>query len=252
MKKLLFLLLIIVPLFAYTQDVNVLLKEADNLEKQLKEPEALDKYQQVAVLDTSNIKALVKCAELNTRIGARLTDKNARKPYYDKAASFANKAFAAGSNNADAFYVKALAADKMREIEEDKKKMVEDVRQIYVNATKALALNPAHAKANYILGNWHYEMLSLNWFKKAGFKTLYGGGNLPIADIDTAITYMEKCKTLEPYFVLNYLDLAKAYQFKNRPAQSIEVLNKLVHLPNRTADDAALKEEGKKLLEQIQ
>jgi hypothetical protein len=63
---------------------------------------------------------------------------------------------------------------------------------------------------------------------------------------------MEKCKTLMPYFVQNYLDLAKAYGYKNRPAQEIEILNKMVKLPTRTADDAALKEEGKKMLSSLQ
>jgi hypothetical protein len=52
--------------------------------------------------------------------------------------------------------------------------------------------------------------------------------------------------------VLNYLDLAKAYKYKSRPSQSIEVLNKLVRLPTRTADDADLKAEGKKLLDEMQ
>ncbi len=81
-------------------------------------------------------------------------------------------------------------------------------------------------------------------------KTLYGG--LPKGDIDSAILYMEKCRVLDQYFVRNYLDLAKAYQYKSQPAKAIEVLNKLVKLPNRTADDAALKEEGKQILQQMQ
>ena len=63
---------------------------------------------------------------------------------------------------------------------------------------------------------------------------------------------MEKCKTLEPYFAPNYLDLAKAYKEYRKPAQAIEVLNRLVKLPTRTTDDIAVKAEGAKLLESMQ
>ncbi len=250
MKLLLLLLLFMINAFAQAQDINVPLKEADNLQKQLKEGEALEKYKQIAIIDSSNLKVLVKCVELNCSIGARQTDKNAKVNFYTTAKTYADKALAIDSNNAEANYAEALVFGKIREIETENKKLVENVKQINTYATKALALNPNHAKANYIVGKWHYEMLNINWFKKAAIKTMYGG--LPKADIDTAIAYMEKCRTIEPYFVLNYLDLAKAYRYKNRPAQAIEVLSKMVRLPNRTADDVSLKAEGKKLLEQLQ
>jgi hypothetical protein len=38
----------------------------------------------------------------------------------------------------------------------------------------------------------------------------------------------------------------------NKPPKAIEVLQKLVKLPIRTADDAAYKEEGKKMLTELQ
>jgi tetratricopeptide (TPR) repeat protein len=100
------------------------------------------------------------------------------------------------------------------------------------------------------MGKWHYEMANLSGLKKVAVKMLYGG--LPPGTMEEAIQYMEKCKTLEPYFVANYLDLAKAYKDDHKPAQAIEVLNKLVKLPTRTTDDIALKAEGAKLLASMQ
>ena len=249
MKIILSVLLAFCMMPAIAQDVNLLLKEAANLEKQLKEPEALDKYKQVTQSDPANITALVKCTELNAAIGARQTDKNAKINYYNTAQTCAQQALAADPENADANYAMALIAAKMTEIETENKKVVEYVRQAKLYADKALSINPNHAKANYTLGKWHYEMVNLSWVKKAAVKTLYGG--LPKGDIDSAIIYMEKCRSLDQYFVRNTLDLAKAYQYNRQPAKTIEILNKLVKLPNRTADDAALKEEGKKMLEQM-
>ena len=100
------------------------------------------------------------------------------------------------------------------------------------------------------MGKWHLEMVNLSGFKKAAVKLFYGG--LPDGKIELAITYFEKCKTLDQYFMLNYLDLAKAYIQDDKPPKAIEILKQLVKLPLRTADDTALKEEGKKLLSDLQ
>ncbi len=249
MKIVLSVLFAFCMLCAKAQDINLLLKEAASLEKQLKEPEALDKYKLVTKADANNITALVKCAELNAAIGARQTDKNAKITYYNTAQSCAQQAIATAPDNADANYAMALVAAKMTEVSTENKTVVEYVRKAKLYVDKALAINPSHAKANYTIGKWHFEMVNLSWVKKAAVKTLYGG--LPKGDIDSAIIYMEKCRSLDQYFVLNTLDLAKAYQYNHQPAKAIEILNKLVKLPNRTADDAVLKEEGKKMLDQM-
>lgn len=250
MKFLLSCVLSLSTLFVSAQDIAILLKEADNFEKQLKEAEALEKYKQVLLIDPANVKALVKAAEMNVSLGNRQTDKNSKRLYYETALSFANRAFQADSTNADAAYAMAMTSGKMTDVETENKKIVAYVKDIKRYSDKALSLNPNHAKANYTLGKWHYEMATLSGLKKAAVKLFYGG--LPEGDLDNAILYMEKCKSLEPYFVLNYLDLAKAYKENRRPAQAIEVLTRLVKLPTRTTDDIAYKAEGAKLLEAMQ
>ena len=233
-----------------SQDINVWLKEADNLEKQQREPEALEKYKQVLVLEPANMKSLVKAAELNVSISRRQSDKNNKRLYIETAYAFAKRAIHADSNNADANYAMAMASGKMTDIESENKKLVAYVKDVKTYSDKALAVNPNHPKANYTLGRWHYEMATLSGIKKVAVKLLYRG--LPEGNLEQAIQYMEKCKTLEPYFVSNYLELAKAYKDNRQPAQAIAVLNKLVKLPTRSTDDVALKAEGSKLLESMQ
>ncbi len=252
MKHLLMIVCTGLVFFAQAQSNTAdLLQQAGILLKQFKEAEALDIYKQVAVQEATNVAALVKCTELSCNIGDRQTDEAAKKTFFSNAKMYADKALAANSNSADAQYAEALAYAKLSSVEDDNKKVVEDVKQIKLYADKALAIDPNHAKANYLAGKWHYEMLALNGFKKAALKVLYGH-SIPKPDIDSAIVYMEKCKTLEPYFVQNYFDLAKAYGLKNRPAQQMDVLNKMIRLPNRTADDAGLKEQGRKMLHDLQ
>lgn len=250
MKCLITVFLSFLFLTVQSQDIPLLLKEADNFEKQLKEPEALEKYRQVLLLDPANTKALVKASEMNVSLGNRQTDKNTKRLYYETALSYANRAFQTDSSQADASYVMAMASGKMTDVETDNKKIVAYVKDIKRYADKALSINPNHAKANYTMGKWHYEMATLSGIKKVAVKLFYGG--LPDGDIEKAIDYLEKCKTLEPYFATNYLDLAKAYKENRKPAQAIEVLNRLVKLPTRTTDDIAVKSEGNKLLESMQ
>ncbi len=234
----------------YGQDINVLLKEADNFEKQQKEAEALEKYKLVLLSDPVNSKALVKAAEMNVSLGNRQTDKNSKRLYYETALSFANRAYQADSTQADASYAMAMTSGKMTDVENENKKIVAYVKDVKRYTEKALALKPDHAKANYTLGKWHYEMATLSGIRKAAVKLFYGG--LPEGTLEDAIRYMEKCKTLEPYFASNYLDLAKAYKENRQPAQAIDVLNRLVKLPTRTTDDIGVKAEGAKLLQSMQ
>jgi len=244
------LLLLLNSWILNAQDTNILLKEADNLEKQLKESEALDKYKQILIVAPTNIKALVKTAELNVLLGEKEKDKNSKRLYFESAYGFARRAIQADSNSVDANYAMAMCTGKLIDIESENKKIVAYVKDVKTYADKAISINSNHGKANYTLGKWHYEMVTLSGMKKVAVKLFYGG--LPDGDLDKAILYMEKCKIIEPYFAPNYLDLAKAYKEARRPANAIEVLNKLVKLPNRSSQDIVIKAEGVRLLESLQ
>jgi tetratricopeptide (TPR) repeat protein len=235
---------------ALSQDIAILAKEAENMERQLKEPEALAKYKQILVLEPNLIKYLVKAAELEIAIGGREKNENNKRLYFESAMAYAQRALKADPNNADANYVMATVSGKMTDLDIENKKIVAYVKDVKEYADKALSINPNHARANYTLGKWHYEMVTLSGIKKAAVKLFYGG--LPNGDLDKAILYMEKSRTLEPYFVTNQLDLAKAYKENRQPAKAIEILERLVKMPNRSFNDIALKAEGAQLLASLQ
>ncbi len=235
---------------SYSQEISLLLKEARNFELEFKETEALNVYKQILTADPNHYLSLQKSTELNCSIGARLKKNNDKRIYYESALAFANRAMQVDSNNANSYYLLALVSGKLTEVEDQNKKVVGLVNDIKTNADKALALNPNHGLANFIVGKWHYEMVTLNWFKKLAVKALYGG--LPEPSIEECIKYLEKCKKLEPYFVLNYLTLADAYEENNNAVKKIEVLKQLVRLPKRCFDDIAHIEKGKKMLESEQ
>ncbi|MDP1973644.1 MAG: hypothetical protein Q8J87_11760 [Sediminibacterium sp.] len=234
----------------FSQDIAILAKEAENIERQLKEPEALVKYKQILVLEPNNIKYLVKATELEIAIGGREKDEKNKRLFFESAMAYAQRALKIDPNNADANYAMATVSGKMTDLDIENKKIVAYVKDVKEYADKALSINANHARANYTLGKWHYEMVTLSGIKKAAVKLFYGG--LPNGDLDKAILYMEKSKSLEPYFVTNQLDLAKAYKENRQPSKAIEVLERLVKMPNRSFNDIALKAEGAKLLASLQ
>jgi tetratricopeptide (TPR) repeat protein len=232
------------------QNTSTLIQQAEQLERQLKEADASNLYQAVLLQDPRNVQALYKLAELQSILGEKATDKKTKQLYFETSYSFAKRAWLADSNRVESNYVMAMASGKMTDFESDNKKVVGYVRDIKDYAERAIKINPNYGKAQYVLGKWHYEMYILSGFKKAAVKLMYGG--LPSGDPDIAIACMEKCRTLEPYFVSNYLDLGRAYKEVRKPTQAIDVLTKLQKLPNRNSADPLLKATGATLLATLQ
>jgi len=232
---------------AKAQDIPTLLKEGLQLERSQKEIEALEKYKLVLSQEPTNITALVKAAELSTMLaGFNEKDLKSKQLFLSSAGAYAVRAYASYPKNAEAAYVMALTQAKLSEIQPDNKKLIECVRNSKIYADEALAINPGHAKANFTVGKWHMEMANLNLVKKAAVKLIYGG--LPEGSIDSAVVYLEKARTQDPYFVNTYLELAKIYNQLHQPTKVIEVLTKMVKLPTRKTEDIALKAEAAKML----
>lgn len=250
MKKTLLFIFTLLVLKITAQETTLLFKEATNLEYQFKEQEALDKYKAILVIDPANIKALVNATVLSTSIGERSTNKNDKQMDLETAMAFAKRTLAADSANADAFYAMSLASYKMAAVESDHKKMATLIRDTKYYADGALRLNSHHALANFIEGQWHYEMSLMSFAKRAAIKTLFGG--LPNASLDSAIQYFEKSRTLDPYLLLNMVTLAKAYKATNKPAKEMEILLIAVKLPIRKFDDNVLKADAQKRLQALQ
>ena len=245
---LLLLLLVCQTLLSEAQDVAYLVKEGEELEKSQKENEALQKYLEALKLAPNDITALINASELYSVFGNREKEKKSKLDYYTAAKTYAESALKVNAANADANYVMAMSLGRMAMISSGKEK-VNFVRDIKKYADEAIKINPSHAYAIHILGKWHYEVSNLNMAEKAALKVIYGG--LPASSMQMAITNYEKARSLDPWFVLNYLELAKAYKENGQSDKAIEALTKMQKLPPKTKDDPGYKAEGKKLLESL-
>jgi tetratricopeptide (TPR) repeat protein len=242
-------MLLVLPIENFAQDVNVMLTEARQQESAFRETEAFLKYAGILKVQPSNLTALCKCSELCSRIGNRQKEKSQKTNYFKAAKNYAQGALRVNPNNADANFVMALALGRLSLISSGKEKIIV-VNEIKQYAEKAISLDPYHFKAYHLLGKWNYEVSNLNAFERALAKLLYGG--LPEASLEKSIVYYEKSRSLNPDFVLNYLELARAYHRQGERKKAIEMLTRMMPLPNNMLDDTRVKEEGKHLLQEWQ
>jgi tetratricopeptide (TPR) repeat protein len=247
LPKILIFLLFFSPVLVKSQDASALIDEGKKLELKFKEDEAFDKYKQ-ANDQKPSAELNVKLAELSCNKGGRVTDPLEKMRLYKEAQTYANAARWIDSTNGDVLYITAMVYDKLLEVEEKKEIIAEDIKLVKYFITKAISVNPANGRYYHLYGRWHYEMLNLNPVKKTAVKLLYG---MPPASIDTAIDNMEKCKSMEPYYCLNFYDLGRAYNFNRQYEKAIAVLEQLQKLPTRKQDDPAIKKQGAVLLQQL-
>ena len=235
-------------LVLHAQDTETLIQEARSLETSLHETAAFDKLKLVLKADPRNFFALWKCSELCSRIGNRQSTKQKKQDYFDAAKIYAETAIKVNPNDADGYYALAVAMGR-RALTESGKEKVRAVREIKINAEKAVQLNPQHGRAWHVIGKWHYEVSNLNAIEKAALKLFYGG--IPPSSLQESINAYEKASQLEPYFALNFLELAKAYHRNNQDQKAIELLKKIPTLPMKTEDDSRIRKEADELLEKI-
>lgn len=233
-------------LFINAQDIEVLLKEAARLEMVPNEKASFYKYKEVLKLSPSNITALNKCSELCSRIGQReLSNSKLRDEYYKWAIKYAEAALKIEPDNSEANCVMAIALGRSSMTKNGRDK-IDNAREIKKYLDAALKNDPHNFKAWHVLGRWQYEISNLNAVERGIVKVFYGG--MPQVTLQQSISSFEKARSLRPEFILNYLEMAKAYKEDNQKTKAIAYLQLLIGLPIQTEDDAAIKEKANILL----
>ena len=231
--------------FTFSQDSNALLREAEKLESLPDEKAAFNKFKLLLKSDPNNLHALSKASELCSRIGNRETDFKARDNYYAAAVLYARQALKVNPLSDEANVAMGIAIGRTSLIKSGKEKIAaaKDIRHY---AETALKYNPRNFKAWHIIGKWNYEVSNLNFMERTATKVFYGG--LPNASLKNSIIAYEKARSLNSTFLLNYLELAKAYKRNDELQKGIALLKAIAPLPIQTEDDPRIKKEAAALL----
>ena len=232
----------------FAQDTKTLLKDAQQLEIVFKDNDALQKYLQILKSEPNHLVALCKSSELYSKLGKRQTTKQKQSEFYVSAKQYAEKALKVNESSAEANFVMAMAMGRMA-MQNSGKEKIKAVKDIKHYAERCIQLEPGNFKGYHVLAKWHYEVSDLSSLERWLVKITYGA--LPPSSLDDAIRNYEKSKQLNPGFILNYLELAKAYHRNDEDKKAIVHLQAMLKLPNTQADDNSIKDEGRKLLKEL-
>jgi len=171
------------------QDVDALINEGLQLEKQGETDAAIGVLQRAADAAPENAqvtKLLARQYVLKIEDG---TDVTLRKKYAQLAVSLGQKAADKLPNDAEAQASLAASYGKLCELVNPKLK-IEYSKKIYAEASKAVALDPNSDFGHMILGCWNIDMVVLNPFLKGLVQIVYG--QFPPASKEGGIAHFKK------------------------------------------------------------
>jgi tetratricopeptide (TPR) repeat protein len=239
---------LLLPISLFAQKTADLMLQARQLELLRNESGALEKYKQVLLIDKTNVEALAGASYLCSRIGGREKNNQTKKAIFNTAKIFAEQAIKLNPNSAFSNYVLAVAMGRMALISSTKEK-VSASREIKKYIDKAALLDPKFPASWHVIGRYNAAMTELNFAEKTAAKLLFGG--LPNGDIKTAIASFEKCRSLDPTYIINLYDLALLYKQVGNKIKARELLTIAINAPLRLQDDEEHKASCRKLLKEL-
>lgn len=241
-----FILFFCIGTNVFSQDINVLLKEAERLEAVPNEVAALNKLKEALVVQPANIHALSKSSELCSRIGTRQANPKDRDNYFIAALTYAQRAIAISPLNDKANVSMAMIVGKSSMTKSGKEK-IKSAKEVKRLLDIAIRSNPNNWLAWHILGRWNYEISNVSSIERAAARMFYSA--LPEGSLSNSIMYLEKAKSLSPRFALNTFELAKAYHRNDDNVKAVSLLKSLQALPIGTEDDPMIKTQALKLIQ---
>ena len=249
MKHFIFVLLTVCSLqVAFGQNKQLLISEADRLEAIPNEKAALNKFKEALQSDPNNSYALSKASELCSRIGSRTQEAAYQKQWFSAALSYASKGLkvAPSDDRVHVSMAMILGKSSMNQSNREKVRLARDVKK---HLDLAIKLNPGNYLAWHILGRLNYEISNVSSVERAAAKVLYGG--MPEGSVTNAIRFLEKARSIQPKFILNNIELAKAYHKNGNTTHALDLLKAVASLPVNTEDDPWLKTIAVKLINEF-
>jgi tetratricopeptide (TPR) repeat protein len=240
-------LIFALPLFCVAQDIAAIQREAEQLELTSDEA-AFKKYQEILHIQPVNLLAICKSSELCSAIGHKQTLKSLKIDYFKTARRFAEIALKLSPTSSEANFVMAIAMGRMALVLGGREK-IEAVNDIKKYSELAIKYDPSNFKPYHVLGRWHYEVSNLGGLERTAARLFYGG--LPPASLKDAIDNYEKSMSLRPDAMVNYTELAKCYIRNKQKDKAIALLNKLMAMTEKTPADVRVKDEGKRLIKEL-
>ncbi|PSR53022.1 hypothetical protein AHMF7605_05510 [Adhaeribacter arboris] len=226
-----------------------LVREANQLLGEYKDAEALQKFEEVLVVNPEHYEALYKISLLHSRIGLRYADELQKGEHFILAKDFAEKALKIKKQGAESNYVMALAIANLSFVSGTKAR-ISNLKEIKSHLDKALAANPNYASAWQLLGRWHYKVANMNVFECTISKLVKGCTKSEASNLQ-AVNCFQKAIKLDGKNLNYYYDLAIVYREMKEIDQSIAILQNALQVQPVTSDDLELSRRCKVMLNDL-
>lgn len=252
MKKIVFILWVILPVFESSAQRPDSFSEGLAFEKAFNVEAALEKFELAIRQNPKNSEALTHASRMLSNIGGRLpkTESDKKLELYEKAKVYAEKSIQLNPSNTENRLAYVISLGLQSEIATNPHDKVRYAQHIHNEATKILQLDSTFAEAYFILGKWQYELSRLNWMELMACRIFFGGFPEEIS-LERALEYFQQANAYKEDYILFLFGLASAQHALGENENATQTLQKALSLPLSEPDDATRKERCQALLRQI-
>jgi tetratricopeptide (TPR) repeat protein len=207
-------------------------------------------HAQTTTADTTSYAWLVSAANDAVDRAEFNPSDDQRKTLYRDAESYARRAVAATPNDAEGHFqlARAIGRNALTMGARDRVKYAAVVRE---QALTAMKLDPKHAGALHVMGEWNAQVMRLSGFTRMIAKNLLGGKVFNEASWDNAQRYLEEAVAIEPNRITHRLDLGKVYADRDMKDKARQEFEWIAAAPVTDYNDRNYKDEAARRLKDL-
>jgi tetratricopeptide (TPR) repeat protein len=212
---------------AFTEEAETLIQQADQSESQGETESAIKLLKAADSASPQNPQVEKRLCRLYARHIQEISDQAEKRRDAELAVELGKKAVGQIPNDAQARVGLAAAYGQICWFV-DEKTRVEYSKQIYVQVTKGLELDPNNDYGHLILARWNFELATLNPVLKGIAELVYG--QMPAASTQAALFHFRKAIELAPQRIIHHAEYAKALETLGEKNEAREEWQKVIQL----------------------
>jgi len=228
-----------------------LIAKGDSLYAQSDMQYALDYYQQAYAIDSSDYYLMLKLTRVCNDLGEyyyELRDEELSKKVVYEGVDFAERFSSLYVDSAKVYAYLAWSYGNQALFEGGKEK-IKLAHKIKDNATQAISMDSTDYLPYVILGIYNRQIGALGWFERLFANTFFG--DVPEGSFEESEKMMRKALELQPGLVIAAFHLSLTYKEMGEDEKEIEMLKKVLEMPNLNFRDTYAKRKSKERLDDL-
>ena len=243
------LILQLLLMHAFSNDVDIYIKKGDELHKKFDNVNAALSYEKAYELAPDNYEILLKLTIAYNDAGeehVELRQRDLAKKYIDKAVHYVEIFHDKFPDSANVYCYLALSYGNLAMFRGGKEK-IKLARVVKENATKSIRMSPNQFVSYVILGIYNREIANLGFFERLFANTFLG--DVPDGSFEESIIMFNKALTILPKSIVPTYQLSKTYRYMGEDEKEKELLSKIFDYKIRDFRDKFAIEKAKRRLE---